>query len=187
MLTGLLGSTILALSVASGTPTVIIHGLHEANREHVEIGPQQKVPQLDLELGDQISDLIVELKGKGEYRVVRSVTASVTVTDEGPHIDLIGTADKTHAAVQAERLGKIGQRYRLPKISAAERKAGKYTKAQLKEALKQRKVGEHWLQVVDGEYGPSEAPSSVKVEIQARAGKKWKTVRTFVINVPMGC
>ncbi len=186
-------SVVLPLLLALAAPPAPVVTVQVAGLASAEKTPRavRRGETIDLSLGQQLDGLtIVVTAPQGTaVRVQRTVTTSISLSDEGPHRDLPGLADQVHPAQLAVALDESGRRFKIANPSDAEQKAGAYTRATIERELRRRK-DTRWLTAYQ-EGGCCaqviEAPSQARVDVQVYGDKGWTTALTFNLRLPMGC
>tara|TARA_R110001583_G_scaffold53837_5_gene165567 strand:+ start:1077 stop:1739 length:663 start_codon:yes stop_codon:yes gene_type:complete len=155
--------------------------------------PLQKEISDSLDIGDSLSNgtLLLINKNNLHYRATIQLETSMTVTAEGPHLDLI---DWKHCTSQWHSLteAKNGE-YSLPNfddinVDCFPRVSDEELKAEVL-----RVGGEHWLGILEGEgwpegYRPVEISlSTVRIKIEEKIGVNWRVLSLINMSVPMGC
>lgn len=147
---------------------------------------------VDLDLGESIEDQIIFLHthpGESvEFRVEQQFETSVTIMDEGPHVDLV---DWKHYTSAWEELKMIGRNeFLTSKISGSE--SSKFPHVTGKEISAAIKEDEKWSQLARTCKSAQDYPCAVSVNkirfrIAVRDGDQWKIIKQVEFNVPMGC
>lgn len=194
--------TIAAVAAAHAGPPML---------ESVEIVPSQKesfstptlikfqakpadIVTVDLELGDSLSGLLLRLHPqsgvKGEFIVEQSFETSMTVMQEGPHLDLVDWKHYTSPWVPLKKLNATD--FRIPSISEADsQRFPEVTPKQIRAIVTKEggaKLGEYVSEV----KGPNDYPcgvglSKISFRIILKEGGEAKVVKTLEFLVPMGC
>jgi hypothetical protein len=149
---------------------------------------------VDLELGESIEGQEIVLHPRpgasSDYRIEQQVETSLTVMDEGPHLDL---REWKHNYSAWRRLESVGQnRFRVNHVSDAESyKFPKVSPAEIRAAVR-RAGGPRWARLVRDVKGPHDYPSAVsvskiKLRVSVREGGRWRVVNTLDFLIPMGC
>lgn len=210
---------LLFLSSATGAPdllpaSVVIHpGTYFAG---FEIEPQGTSATFDLDLGDQLEFTLVEVvphRDDGRsVRVQYQVETSLTIMDEGPHIDLVDWKHHTSNWTDLERVDSHS--FRMPKIESDAEGAARfpaYDDDELYEAALAA-GGQRWADIVrrwpareDGRVGvgistvrvrvlAADAADAADAAATGEAGGSGnagdgnvETLFTLHIRVPMGC
>jgi hypothetical protein len=148
-----------------------------------------------LEVGDRIENQLLVLHpraGAGhEFVVEQRYETSLSVPNEGPHLDLL---DWKHYVSPWKALPRAGEnRFITLKIDEAE--ASRFppvTGDQIRAAVRREGASAEWLELVKdtkGPHGPGVwvgvSKVSFRVKVQERG--RWRVVNTFHFMVPMGC
>jgi hypothetical protein len=146
--------------------------------------------RVDLELGDSLDGLILRLQPAARLPagivVEQSFETSLTVMEEGPHLDLLNWK---HYHAPWQPLEKVNATdFRIRPITAAEsRKFPKVTPAEI-QAVVTREGGARLGKYVAAVEGPNDPPCAVGVsKIRFRIKVKDKVITTVEFLVPMGC
>lgn len=153
-----------------------------------------EVVRVDLELGDSLEDLILRLhprKGlKADFVVEQSFETSLTVMQEGPHLDLL---DWKHYQAPWQPLKKLSATdFRTRRISAADSEKFPTVTPEEIQAVVTREGGAQLGKYVSKVKGPNDYPcgvgiSKVRFRIKVREGTEEKVIQTLEFLVPMGC
>lgn len=167
---------------------------------------------IDLDLGEGIEDQLIILRAyegeSREFKIEQQFETSMTVSGEGPHLDLL---DWKHYTSEWEEIKMIERNVFLTsKISESEsQKFPKVTWKELYNAVMKadRKLyadyyesagteddpaDSKWLKLVRQCKSPQDNPCAVSVSkirfrIKAKEGERWKIIKRLEFNLPMGC
>ena len=154
--------------------------------------PFSKESTAYLELGDNLDGQLVKLisSDTDEFRVHIQYETSLTVMDEGPHLDLI---DWKHCTTEwlpaAESSSNI---FTLPQESQANLDCfPSVTPNEIRDAVL-KYGGERWASLLKDNvnintYPLATAVSSIRIRVQRLSGKKWVQDALISVKVPMGC
>jgi len=153
-----------------------------------------EIVTVDLELGDSLSDLVLRLNPrpdvKGQFFVEQSFETSMTVMEEGPHLDLVDWKHYTSPWVRLKKLGAT--EFRIPAISEAD--AQKFPEVTPKEIrdIVTKEGGAKLGQYVSKVKGPNDFPcgvgiSKIRFRIILKNGDVTEVVKVLDFLVPMGC
>jgi hypothetical protein len=155
--------------------------------------PLKKEIDDTLDLGDSLSKgtLIFPSNGNKNYRATIQLETSMTVTAEGPHLDL---SDWKHCTSEWLSLteGKDGE-YPLPDFDKINVDCFPQVSDEELKAEVLRVGGEHWVSILEGEgwpdgYRPVEVSlSTVRIKIEEKSGTSWQEVTVINMGIPMGC
>jgi hypothetical protein len=156
--------------------------------------------RVNLGLGDPIANLIIlyprSIK-KFQFRIEQQYETSVTIMNEGPHMDLVNWK---HHVSDWEILEEINENSFLSKdVSSNDFPA--VTTDEIVEATKQQvavwaKDGygpdERWIELAKKcknsfEYPCGVSVSQVRLKISVKDGNSWKEIKIINLIVPMGC
>ncbi len=167
-------------------------GLHfkgEYNKDQL-ITMNEGQSELFLDLAEEIDS--ISILSQGEYRVLLQTHTSVTVMDEGPHIDLI---DWKHGESSFSKLQKKDEAFKFvdnskeasfPVVSTQE------IVLALTKEVDQHKLNKRWIDVAKNcrdaySYPCAVAPSLYLFHIEKRVNGQWELVGKLRVIVPMGC
>jgi hypothetical protein len=150
---------------------------------------------IDLELAEDINDQEVALnfRDNSEYRMFQRYRTSMSISAEGPHLDLVEWRHFDSLWTSLETLGP--KRFRtLATDQMEESKFPSTTKAENMEEVR-RRVGEEWpavLELVEDCHGPNDSAclvsiSSIYLRVQKKVRDQWVNVGLVAIRIPMGC
>ncbi len=155
--------------------------------------PLQKEIKDTLDLGDSLSKGTLKLLNKNSknYRATIQLETSMTVTAEGPHLDL---TDWKHCTSQWHRIAEVkGGEYTLPDFNDIDVDCFPAVSDQELKAEVLRAGGEQWLSILEGEgwpegYKPVEISlSTVRLKIEENTAAGWHVVTVINMSIPMGC
>ena len=167
---------------------------------------------VDLDLGESIEDQLIILHthpGESwEFKVEQQFETSLTVMDEGPHIDL---RDWKHYTSAWEEI-KMIERNKFLTSTIGESEPSKFPQVARKEivvAVKEAErklyadyyetaraagdpVDEKWSKLARQcksslDYPCTVSISKIRFRIKVKDGDQWKTIKRMEFNVPMGC
>ena len=136
----------------------------------------------DLELGDVVEGATVELAvgpaPAGEWRLQMQYETSLSISDEGPHLDLLDWKHHTSEWRDLERLSPT--RFRVPTLTEEEQERfPSYRPEELREAV--LKAGdEGWLELLGG---GSVGVSSIRLRVIAPGAEPF----VVAFSIAMGC
>ncbi len=150
---------------------------------------------IDLELAEDIDNQEVALnfRDNSEYRMFQRYRTSMSISAEGPHLDLLEWRHFDSPWTSLETLGP--KRFRtLATDQMEESKFPSTTKAEIMKEVR-RRVGEEWpavLELVKDCHGPNDGVclvsiSSIYLRIQKKVRHQWVNVGLVEIRIPMGC
>ena len=162
---------------------------------HIKLGKDRKVT-IDLDLAENIDGQIATLHfsdSSASYRMLQRYRNSMTISFEGPHIDLHDWRHFDSPWTPLESLG--ANRFRT--LRSEQMDDSKFPKTTKVEIIKEvrRRVGKDWPDViewVEGCNGPNEGAcivtiSSIYLRIQKQVDDRWIDVGMVEIAIPMGC
>lgn len=148
--------------------------------------------EVPLELTDSIEGVILKLRPAtgGEFLIEQSFETSLTVMEEGPHLDLL---DWKHHVSPWQPLKEVRpNEFLTRKIPDADRvKFPEVTPAEIQKAVT-REGGKTLGRYVRNVRGPNDEPcgvgvSKISFRIKVKDGADWKVLRTVHFLVPLGC
>lgn len=153
-----------------------------------------EIVRVDLELGDSLDDLTLRLHSregvKADFIIEQSFETSLTVMEEGPHLDLL---DWKHYNAPWQPLKKLRPTdFRTGTISEADsRKFPEVTPKEI-QAIVAREGGAQLGKYVSKVKGPNDYPcgvgvSKIRFRIKMKEGTGEKVIKTIEFLVPMGC
>ena len=158
--------------------------------------PREASARISLELGDTIESAVVEVVPRGDddrdLAVQYQIETSMTIMDEGPHIDLVDWKHYTSDWTDLERID--ARRFRMPKIESDYELGSQfpaYTVDELYEAAmaagghRWADLAREWPRPEDGRVGVG--ISTVRIRVVAHESRGMETLFTLHISVPMGC
>ena len=150
---------------------------------------------IDLELAEDIDNQEVTLNflDNSQYRMLQRYRTSMSISVEGPHIDLM---DWRHFDSPWTSLKKSGPK-RFRTLATDQMDASRFpatTKAEIMKEVR-RRVGDEWpeaLELVKNCRGPNDGAclvsiSSIYLRIQKKVRKQWVDVGLVEVRIPMGC
>lgn len=140
----------------------------------------------DLEPGDQVSSL--SIMSRGEFRILQQTQTSVTVMDEGPHIDLL---EWEHGLSSWDFLKSEGQKF----IIKNQFEKMSFPKVKLEDLVRAvaKKAGKDWEKIAKkcksvNDYPCAVAPSRYEFKIEEKIDNHYWIPRGVVVLIsPMGC
>ena len=189
-----------------GEAAVYLHGIEIRNAdgtlsdaETTIAFPSSSVIRLDLGLGDSTAKSItLQPKTEGrQFRVEQRYETSLTLMNEGPHMDLVDWKHYISQWQVAEKrsgltfLSKEVSSDRFPKVTQTE--IIEAARAQSKKwASRGYDAGERWVGLARQCKGPNEYPCGVSVSkvilrIMVREAGAWKEIQNIELIIPMGC
>lgn len=160
----------------------------------------EKLIQVDLGLGEPIAKLIILHSKMGEdyeFRIEQQYETSLSLMDEGPHMDLLNWK---HYVSEWKILESVGRHSFVSKEVVSD-KFPKVTTAEIIQATKEQSARwaregynpeERWVKIarkckIPTEYPSGVSISKVRLKISVKTGKGWKEIHGIDILVPMGC
>ncbi|HEX8652774.1 MAG TPA: hypothetical protein VF708_18300 [Pyrinomonadaceae bacterium] len=167
---------------------------------------------VDLDLAESIEDQLIILHtypGESwEFKVEQQFETSLTVMDEGPHIDLLDWKHYTSAWKEIRMIER--NKFLTSKIGESEPlKFPQVTKKEILVAVKEAErklyadyyetakiagdpVDEKWSKLArqcksSQDYPCTVSVSKIRLRIKVKDGDQWKTIKQMEFNVPMGC
>ena len=181
----------LSVVVAMSEPNPKPPSLSRAYIELVKHGPTV----IDLDLGQSIDDqeLTLNFRDNDEYRVFERYRTSMSVSAEGPHLDLVNWRHFDSPWTQLKSVGH--KRFRT--LATEQMDDSKFPSTTNEEMVKEvrRLVGTDWPEIVElvkDCHSPKSGAcfvsiSSIYLRIQKRLGARWTDVGVVEFRLPMGC
>lgn len=175
--------------------TILVRVLSEPSSDRLIELSKNSPTNVDLELGEDINDQEVSLSGDtdSEYRILQRYQTSMTVMDEGPHLDLLDWRHFDSAWIPLQQLDT--HRFRtLASHQMDETKFPPTTKADIISAVEKR-AGSDWPEIVELVKtceGPNDGCcgvriSSIYLRVQKRIADSWTDIGLVEFLIPMGC
>lgn len=154
--------------------------------------PFSKETTAYLELGDNLDGKLVKLtsSGKEKLQVHIQYETSLTIMDEGPHLDL---TDWKHCTTEWLQVMESSPNiFTLPRESEINLDCfPDVTPKMIKDAVL-KYGGERWASLLNenvsiNTYPLSTAVSTIRIRVQRLSGEKWVQDALISVSVPMGC
>lgn len=152
--------------------------------------------RISLELGDTIESAVIEVVPHGDddrdLLVQYQVETSMTIMDDGPHLDLVDWKHFTSDWTDLERID--ARRFRMPKIESDYELASRfpaYTVDELYDAAtaaggrRWADLAREWPRVEDERVAVG--ISTVRIRVVAHEPEGIEPLFTLHVSVPMGC
>ena len=152
------------------------------------------IVSVDLELGDSLGNLVLRVNPvagvKGDFIVEQSFETSMTVMEEGPHLDLVDWKHYTSPWVPLKRISAT--EFRIPVISDEDTQRFPAVTPKEIRAIVTKEGGAKLGEYVSKVKGPNDYPcgvglSKISFRIILKNGGEAKVVKTLEFLVPMGC
>ncbi len=163
--------------------------------------PSKPVLRASLELGEEIEGGLLILRPApgvtAGFEVEGSFETSLTVADEGPHLDLIDW--KHYNSDWVSLTSTDGRRFRIATISEADRRRFPATSpAEIVAAVSKRLAGqeavtrERWVALARQCEGPNHGPcgialSALRFRVYAKSPDGRRLLHVVEVAIPMGC
>lgn len=149
---------------------------------------------VDLEVGEVIEgrDVVLHLRPgvTGEFKIEQRIETSLTVSAEGPHLDL---REWKHHYSEWMALDETGEnRFRIREVSEEdETRFPDVSPEEIRQAVWSA-GGEKWAELVKDVKGPHDAPaavglSKITLRVSMKDGGGWKVINVIDLLVAMGC
>lgn len=154
--------------------------------------PYEQITDAYLDLGENLSSKIVRISsGESElFRVKVQMESSLTIMNEGPHLDLINWKHCTTEWLEAKKISD--SQFKLPVMEKIDPSC--FPETTIPEIRNEvlKRGGERWANLIKdsaslNDYPMAIALSSVRIKVEKRAGEQWKTVTIIQFSIPMGC
>jgi len=163
--------------------------------KHIKLDKDRRAT-IDLDLGEHIYGQEVTLHfpdSSASYRILERYRNSMTISAEGPHLDLV---DWRHFDSSWTPLKSQGaSRFRT--LESEQIDSAAFPKTTGAEIIKEvrRRVGKDWPRIIELAEtcnGPDDNTcivtiSSIYLRIQKQVGDRWSDVGMVEIRIPMGC
>ncbi len=165
------------------------------NVRHIKLSKDRKA-SVGLDLGEYIDGQQVTLHfpdRSTSYRMLQRYRTSMSISDEGPHLDLVDWRHFDSPWTPLESLG--ANRFRTLRSEQMDyTRFPKTTKAEIVKEVR-RRVGKDWPRIIElaqNCHGPNDYAcivtiSSIYLRIQKRVDDRWTDVGMVEIAIPMGC
>lgn len=175
--------------------TILVRTLSEPSSDRLIELSKNSTTTIELELGEDINDQEVSLSGDtgSEYRILQRYQTSMTISAEGPHLDLLDWRHFDSAWIPLQQFDT--HRFRtLASNQMDETKFPPTTKAEIISAVEKR-AGNDWpeiLELVKTCQGPNDGCcgvgiSSIFLCVQKRVPDGWSDMGVVEFRFPMGC
>lgn len=154
--------------------------------------PDQEITKVDLDLGENLSSKTIRISSEKPsiYRVHVQLETSLTIMDEGPHLDLINWKHCTTEWMEVDE--SSGTEFILPELEKIDVNCFPVvTAAEIRdEALEQG--GQRWAKLIGKDATINDYPigvslSTVRIKIEEKTDDKWKIITVLDFSIPMGC
>ena len=156
--------------------------------------PFSPLEEIEVDLGDSIEGQLLTIDDQGgndnKFRVLIRYQTSITIMNEGPHLDLL---EWKHYTSEWGNIGRVSATsFTLPVFTDEQVSMfPDVTTQEIQEAVL-ASGGERWANLVHEIQGPRDYPAAVAlsaiwVRIQKWEEKAWTTLTTLVVYPLMGC
>ncbi len=165
---------------------------------HIQLGKDSKAT-LDLDVGESIDGQQVTLHfsdSAASYRILQRYRTSMSISAEGPHLDLVDWRHYDSPWTPLESLGGIHFRT-LRSEQMDYSRFPKTTKAEIIREVRRRLKTDlaDWPEVIEWAEscnGPNDGAcivtiSSIYLRIQKQVGDRWIDIGMVDVPIPMGC
>ncbi len=150
-----------------------------------------------LELGDELGE--IRLDENADYRIHQETQTSVSIMDEGPHLDL---TDWVHGVQETQMRMSIKKNVFLfnpnyksivfPEVTNEELLAAVSSAKAFKDSKESDAAKKRWITLAKtckdvNSYPCGVAPSLYRFKISKKIGEEWYLVGTLDVIPPMGC
>ena len=145
-----------------------------------------------LDLGDNIDAQVIKITSNKtrKFKILVQFETSLTIMDEGPHINL---TEWKHCTTDWVNLKSVqANEYKMPEaVLIDETCFPKVSDEEIRTEV-QRVGAERWSSLLKGDIDVNNYPlgvslSTVRIRIQEKVTGKWSTITTINFTVPMGC
>jgi hypothetical protein len=163
-----------------------------ARREYKNLSSREVIDHLELEEKIENQTIVLHpVAGTNvELKVEQRFETSLTVMDEGPHLDLTGWKHYRSAWVDIKRLGE--NRFLTSRVDPSEySRFPRTTPAEIRQAVLAA-GGRRWARLVRNVRNPNDYPAAVDVSrislrVSVKDGSLWRPLVVVHIDLPMGC
>ena len=161
----------------------------------IKLGKDGKAT-IDLDLAENIDGQKVTLHfsdSSASYRMLQRYRTSMTISAEGPHLDLIDWRHFDSPWTPLESLGL----HRFRTLTSAQMDYSRFPETTRAEIIKEvrSRVEKDWpelLEIVESCKGPNDGAcmvtiSSIYLRIQKRVDDRWIDIGMVEVAIPMGC
>ena len=188
---------IFALAVSSHSWAVSeIEILPVENGDHFQgyrfSPPYGNMTEAFVDLGESLSSKIVRITSTAGARLRVSVQmeSSLTLMDEGPHLDLIDWKHCTTEWIEAERISD--SEFRIPVTEKVDQ--GCFHEISMAEIRNEvlKRGGTRWADLIKDDASITDYPmavglSAVALKVEELLEHGWKVVTIIRFSIPMGC
>lgn len=195
-----IAAAILGLGALAGAGAQMLESVEVVPREPKEFSTERSIAaaspkdaEVYLELADSIEDQVLRLHGapkNREFAIDQCYETSLTVMEEGPHLDLLDWKHYTSPWTPLKKLNRTD--FRTAAISEKDReKFPEVTAQEIREAVTKR-GGDVLGQYVSAVKKPTDLPcgvgvSKISFRVKVKDGENWKVIKTIHFLVPLGC
>ena len=154
--------------------------------------PFKKTTKAYLDLDEDLSSkkVIIKPKNNASYRAFIQIETSLTIMNEGPHLDLINWKHCTTEWLEINQISST--EFSLPRINEIDINCfPKVTVSEIRdEAYKQG--GQRWADLIGfnasiDEYPIAVAISSIRLKVEEKVKGTWQLITLLDFSIPMGC
>jgi hypothetical protein len=148
---------------------------------------------VDLDLGESIENQIILLRGASpdaEFKLEQQFETSLTIMDEGPHLDLIDWKHHRSEWVEIKKLEN--NKFLTRKLSDAD--TSRFPEVTMREIYQEvlREGGDRWANLVRAAKRVNDYPvgvgvSKISLRIKVREEGRWRVIKRLEFTLPMGC
>jgi hypothetical protein len=161
----------------------------------LDIPLEQEKIAVDVELGQTVyGQSVVLVPGSGSerrsFRAQAQYETSLTIMDEGPHLDLL---DWKHYRSEWKDLEQVGSlEFRMPTYTEEDESRFPTVSSEEIYQAALKAGGSHWAEGVKQVQGPNDYPagvgiSIVRLRILVQEGREWRELHQIELRFPMGC
>ena len=163
-----------------------------ARREYTNFSSRGVIDHLELEENIENQTIVLHaVTGTNvELKVEQRFETSLTVMEEGPHLDLTSWKHYRSAWVDIKRVRE--NRFVTSRIDPSEyTRFPRVTPPEIRQAVLAA-GGARWARLVRNVRNPNDYPAAVSISrisfrISARDGARWRTLTVVHMDLPMGC
>ena len=154
--------------------------------------PYGNMTEAFVDLGESLSSKIVRITAKAgtQFRVNVQMESSLTIMNEGPHLDLVDWKHCTTEWREAERI--TDSEFRIPVTEEIDQACfQEISVAEIRDEVLKR-GGTRWADLIKDDASITDYPmalalSSVTVKVEELLEDGWTVVTIIRFSIPMGC
>lgn len=154
--------------------------------------PYHKITEAFIVPGESLTSTTVRItpESGAQFRVSVQMESSLTIMDEGPHLDLTDWKHCTTEWLEAERI--TDSEFRIPVTEEIDQ--GCFHQVTIDEIRNEvlKRGGARWADLIEDDASITDYPmavalSSVTVKVEQLLEDSWEVVTMIRFSIPMGC